>query len=285
MIQSLYYPFRKWSEKGTLWVYSDPHFSDPEMVEMRTNYIGDDEQIARINSKVGKNDTIIFLGDIGNEDMIRKIRGYKVLIMGNHDKGASKYKRVFTRLSFDRDQYEKAEVYDIASRKYPGCKIDIQTDRAGNLYLWVVTIDNGLFDEVYEGPLFISDKLILSHEPIDLPYAVNIHGHEHRYIIRNHHVNVCAEHIDYYPQNVNRMIKDGILSKVESIHRMTIDRATVRKKNIAEKGVVLSTVAYICDQEQCENCSAETGFCYHTTDIHHAVNFEEVEPGKFMEKE
>jgi hypothetical protein len=165
--------------------------------------------------------------------------------------------------------------------KYPGWVIRVNDADT----CWNATADNGLFDEVYEGPLFISDKLILSHEPIDLPYAVNIHGHEHRYVFRDHHLNVCAEHIDYYPQNVNRMIKDGLLSKVESIHRMTIDRATVRKKNIAEKGVVLSTVAYICDQERCENCSAETGFCYHTTDIHHAVNFEEVEPGKFMEKE
>jgi calcineurin-like phosphoesterase family protein len=196
---------------------------------MRKNYIGDDEQIARINSKVGKNDTIIFLGDIGNEEMIRKVRGYKVLIMGNHDKGASKYKRVITRMSFDSDQYSKDEVYDIASKKYPDWKTDIREDRAGNLYLWVVTADNGLFDEVYEGPLFIAEKLILSHEPIDLPYAFNIHGHEHRYIHRDHNLNVCAEHIDYYPVNVNRLLKNGLASKVDSIHRQTIDRATDRK--------------------------------------------------------
>ena len=231
MIKTLYSPFRKWTEKGTLWIYSDPHFSDPDMVELRKNYIGDDEQIARINSKVGKNDTIIFLGDIGNEEIIRKIRGYKVLIMGNHDKGASKYKRVVTRMSFDRDQYAKDEVHDIASKKHPGWKIDIQKDRAGNLYLWVVTADNGLFDEVYEGPLFIAEKLILSHEYIDLPFAFNIHGHEHRYIHRDCHLNVCAEHIGYYPINLDREIKNGLLSKVESIHRQTIDRAVERKKN------------------------------------------------------
>ncbi len=180
MIRTLYSPFRRWTEKGTLWIYSDPHFSDTEMVHLRENYIGDDEQIARINSKVGKNDTIIFLGDIGNEEMVRKIRGHKVLIMGNHDKGATRY--------FD------------------------------------------IFDEVYEGPLFIAEKLVLSHEPIDLPFAVNIHGHEHRYILRDHHLNVCAEHINYYPVNLDREIKYGLLSKVDSIHRLTIDRA-VEKKN------------------------------------------------------
>lgn len=235
MIKSLYSPFRKWTEKGTLWVYSDPHFSDPDMVELRKNYIGDDEQIARINSKVGKNDTIIFLGDIGNEEMIRKIRGYKVLIMGNHDKGASKYKRIRARTTFDRDQYTRDEIYDIASEKYPGWKIDI--DEYYNLStapfeVWVVKADNGLFDEVYEGPLFIAEKLILSHEPIDLPYAFNIHGHDHsNWHTGDRHLNVCAEHIDYTPVNVNRLLKNGLTSKVDSIHRMTIDRAVMKKKD------------------------------------------------------
>ena len=181
MIKSLYPPFQKWTETGTLWIYSDPHFSDPEMVHLRKNYIGDDEQIAKINSKVGRKDTIIFLGDIGNEEMVRKIRGYKVLIMGNHDKGATNY-----------------------------------TD---------------IFNEVYEGPLFIAEKLLLSHEPIDLPFAFNIHGHDHSgwHGEDDHHLNVCAEHIDYAPVNVNKMLKKGILSKVDTIHRITIDRAVEKK--------------------------------------------------------
>ena len=182
MIESLYAPFQKWTETGTLWIYSDPHFSDPEMVHLRKNYIGDDEQIARINSKVGRKDTIIFLGDIGDEEKIRKIRGYKVLIMGNHDKGATKYEE--------------------------------------------------LFDEVYSGPLFIGEKLLLSHEPIALPFAYNIHGHDHSNwdVGMKHHLNVCAEHIEYTPVNLTRLLKRGLLSKVETIHRATIDGATSRKK-------------------------------------------------------
>lgn len=182
MIESLYAPFQKWTETGTLWIYSDPHFSDPEMVHLRKNYIGDDEQIMRINSKVGRKDTIIFLGDIGDEEKIRKIRGYKVLIMGNHDKGATKYEE--------------------------------------------------LFDEVYSGPLFIAEKLLLSHEPISLPFAFNIHGHDHSNwdAGMKHHMNVCAEHIDYTPVNLTRELKRGLLSKVETIHRVTIDGATSRKK-------------------------------------------------------
>ena len=182
MIESLYEPFRKWTQTGTLWVYSDPHFADEEMVQLRKNYIGDSEQIAKIKAQVGRKDTIIFLGDIGDEECVRKIRGYKVLIMGNHDKGATKYA--------------------------------------------------GIFDEVYEGPLFIMEKLLLSHEPISLPFAFNIHGHDHSNwdAGSKHHLNVCAEHIDYTPVNLTRLLKRGLLSKVESIHRMTIDNATTRKR-------------------------------------------------------
>lgn len=235
MINSLYPPFRKWTETGTLWIYSDPHFSDPEMVELRKNYISDDEQILRINSKVGKKDSIIFLGDIGNEELVRKIRGYKILIMGNHDKGATKYKRqIFRSTKYDKSLFTKDEVYKIVSRKYPKHKITIHEDYSvthSPYEYWFAHIDNELFDEVYEGPLFIAEKLILSHEPVYLNYAFNIHGHDHSgtQATDDRHLNVCAEHIDYTPVNVNRLIKNGLTSKVDSIHRMTIDNAVERR--------------------------------------------------------
>lgn len=96
MIKGLYDSFaQRWYRGGSIWFYSDPHFSDEEMKYIRKNYIGDDEQVKRINSKIGKNDTIIFLGDIGDTTFIKKIRGYKVLVMGNHDAGASNYTEYF----------------------------------------------------------------------------------------------------------------------------------------------------------------------------------------------
>lgn len=42
-------------------------------------------------------------------------------------------------------------------------------------------------------------------------------------------------------------------------------------------------IAYVCDQKECESC--DNPDCHHTLDIKHAKNFEEVEPGKYMEKE
>ena len=124
------------------------------------------------------------------------------------------------------------------SNAYPGWKIDIYKSHCVNKYpyeRWLVKADNCLFDEVYEGPLFIAEKLILSHEPIDLPFAFNIHGHDHsNWHKSDHHLNVCAEYIDYTPVNVNRLFKNGFTSKVDSIHRMTIDRAVESSKILTQ---------------------------------------------------
>ena len=152
------------------------------MKYLRKDYIGDEEQVARIRSKVGKNDTLIILGDVGDKEWLKKLRGYKVLILGNHDAGAT---------------------------TYADC-----------------------VDEVYEGALMISDKIILSHEPIDFPYALNIHGHDHSgwEKFNTPHLNMCAEHINYTPISLKQIVKSGILKNIVSIHRETIDTATERKK-------------------------------------------------------
>ena len=42
-------------------------------------------------------------------------------------------------------------------------------------------------------------------------------------------------------------------------------------------------IAYLCDKKFCEECNNPD--CLHTFDIAHAINFECVEPGKYMEKE
>lgn len=200
---------KRWLRGGSVYIYSDPHFNDPEMVHLRKNYIGDDEQVKSINKVVGKNDTIIFLGDIGDVSFIKRVRGYKVLIMGNHEKGASNYKR---KIEYILDEEHGSLEYDLINK--------------------LREEDNHLFDEVYEGPLMVNDRLILSHEPIPVPdYMFNISGHDHSnwYKAKNH-LNVCAEHIDYTPVNLINLLKKGLLKDIESIHRTAIDKAIERKK-------------------------------------------------------
>lgn len=90
------------------------------------------------------------------------------------------------------------------------------------------------FQEIYTGPLFIADKILLSHEPVyGLPWCLNIHGHDHNYMESymegRKHLNLAANVCGYRPVNLGKLIKDGILSDIPSIHRMTIDRATERK--------------------------------------------------------
>lgn len=191
----LYPAFAKsWINERTnnVWFYSDPHFADPEMPFIRKDYIGDEEQVQRINSKVGRHDTLVILGDVGDVEFVKKLRGYKILILGNHDAGASNYKR---------------QVID--------------------------GVDNHLFDEVYTGVVMITDKIILSHQPIQNlpPFMFNIHGHDHsNWFTGSRHLNLCAEHINYTPVSLTEIIKSGVLKDVESIHRLQID-ATVAKKN------------------------------------------------------
>lgn len=210
MIDSLYAPFKKWSQNASVWLYSDTHFGDFESYTFRgldTNKSKeelDKFQVDRINKVVGKNDTIIFLGDVGDPAPMKKIRGHKILITGNHDRGAAFYK--------------------------------------------------DYFEEVYTGCLTISDRIILSHEPIEgcPPFLFNIHGHDHNgtdfkeYVFRNceavsanelalnalaaakqyklNRFNVCAEWINYTPVSLKSIINSGVLTNIPTIHRDYLDK-------------------------------------------------------------
>lgn len=188
-IAGLYKIFDHWHQTGTVWMYSDPHFNDPDL----PNRPSAEEQVQHINSKCGKADTLIILGDVGDVSYVSQLRAkYKILIMGNHDAGRTNYER--------------------------------EVDENG--------VDNRLFDEVYEGPLMIAEKLILSHEPVDVPWAFNIHGHTHHRSYKNdkRHFCACADHLDFYPMNFNQFMKSGRLAHIETIHRETIDKATKRKR-------------------------------------------------------
>lgn len=182
MIQTLYPPFRHWSEQGTIWLYSDTHFCDTELKQGIPSRPDDETHVKLINQKCGRKDTLILLGDVGDIEFAKKLRGHKVLICGNHDAGYTGYE--------------------------------------------------GVFDEVYDGPLFISTRILLSHEPIDLPFVLNIHGHDHMHKASDrYHLNVCSDIIHYTPVNFNQLLKSGILTNIPTVHRVTIDKATVRARN------------------------------------------------------
>lgn len=169
----------------TVWCISDTHFGDKDLRAGMPNRPSDEELVRRINAKVGRKDTLIVLGDVGDIEFAKKLRGYKVLICGNHDAGATNYEEVF--------------------------------------------------DEVYTGPLMIGEKLLLSHEPMSLPWTVNFHGHDHAGTQRRGCYNFCIDVINYEPINLNQFLKSGIYKDTKSVHRITIDCATKRARKRGKK--------------------------------------------------
>jgi calcineurin-like phosphoesterase family protein len=239
----------RWYRGGRIYFYSDPHFSDPEMVLLRTNYVGDEEQVRRINSKIGKKDTLIVLGDVGNPEWIKKIRGYKVLIKGNHDGGNSNYQRVTKFLPSTCPKCGKKVVFDYETAHNVGPEY-AWCPQCGTVRPRDNTQDNRLFDEVYEGMKQIGPNIVLSHEPVPvLSCCINIHGHDHSNWTKDlvidfngsepriteasgkHHFNMCAEHIDYTPVSLDEIISSINLKDYLDIHRITIDKAIKRKES------------------------------------------------------
>ena len=231
-IQGLYKIFDHWHQEGTLWIFSDPHFDDSDLEMGIHNRPSAAEIAQRINAKCGRKDTLICLGDVGDVEYVKLLRAkHKILICGNHDAGRTNYERQVITQLFSKVLYTKEQALECMKTMYPNCRYNIEERKQLDSF-FEISADNMLFDEVYEGPLMIAEKLILSHEPVDVPWAYNIHGHIHDSKHKNdkRHFNVCSDAIGYVPINMNQWMKQGYLSHIESIHRTTIDKATERKK-------------------------------------------------------
>lgn len=241
MLPGIYDSFQHWGEKHqTVWIYSDPHFNDDDLAGGINGRPSAEEQIKRINAKCGRRDALICLGDVGDIECVCQLRAeYKILIMGNHDAGASNYKRKVVHKVFDQDVYTKEQVIAEMKAEFPGWKLSIHEayEFHSPFKRWNAYADNLLFDEVYEGALMIGEKLILSHEPVDIPWAYNIHGHDHAGHTRIGHTNACADVIGYEPINFTQWLKEGHTSRIQTIHRETIDKATKRKQKRGGKKV------------------------------------------------
>lgn len=174
----------RWTGYQTCWIISDTHFGEEDLEKAYSLRPSADEFVKLINSKVGRKDILICLGDCGDLEYWKKVRGYKILIQGNHDEGVEKYQEAF--------------------------------------------------QEVYEGPLMLGEKLLLSHEPIaGIGWALNIHGHDHTGPIcaDRYHLNMnCDARKIYEPFNFNAILKNGPTAHITPLHRQIIDTATIRKR-------------------------------------------------------
>lgn len=187
----LYPCFNHLKQFNTIWLYSDPHFNDKDVDSFRGSYIDDEKQIKSINSKVGKKDVIIILGDIGDIGFVRRIKGYKILVMGNHDIGKSNYKR---------------KVID-----------EVDNHLFDEVYSGVITLND---------KIVLSHEPI----SVQYMFNIHGHDHSHNSFNDELHLNVCAEHINYTPISLNELINKGTFKNVKNIHRATIDKAIYKKK-------------------------------------------------------
>ena len=236
-IAGLYKTFDHWHQEGTLWIISDTHFGDADIRRGFPDRPADNELVKRINSYVGRKDTLIMLGDVGDVSYVKQLRAkYKILIMGNHDCGRTNYERQVITQLFSKDLYTKEQVLDLMKTMYPNCRYSIEERKQLDSF-FEVSADNMLFDEVYEGALIIGEKFILSHEPVELPWALNFHGHDHQGGFHKNSVNCCCDVIDYKPINMNQIMKQGLAAQIDTIHRETIDKATKRKKKRGGKKI------------------------------------------------
>lgn len=236
-IAGLYKAFDHWHQEGTLWIISDTHFGDADIRRGFPDRPADNELVKRINSYVGRKDTLIMLGDVGDISYVKQLRAkYKILIMGNHDCGRTNYERQVITQLFSKDLYTKEQVLDLMKTMYPNCRYSIEERKQLDSF-FEVSADNMLFDEVYEGALIIGEKFILSHEPVELPWALNFHGHDHQGGFHKNSVNCCCDVIDYKPINMNQIMKQGLAAQIDTIHRETIDKATKRKKKRGGKKI------------------------------------------------
>lgn len=235
MLPQLYECFQHWSAGGSVYIYSDPHFEDSDCKTIDATWPAPEEQIAKINAKVHKGDTLIILGDIGNPEWIKQIKAhYKILIAGNHDAGLSNYERKYQKLILDKEIFptEKDARIHIKNnyKEYDTISCIENYSFHSPFDRWIVTISNNLFDEVYGGPLFIGEKILLSHEPIYNECWYNLHGHRHSDDNTNYkgenYFNCCANVIKYEPINLKDIINSGALKNIPTIHRKTIDIAS-----------------------------------------------------------
>lgn len=86
---------------------------------------------------------------------------------------------------------------------------------------------------------------------------------------------MACEFLEKCPAALGRCVREGAAPEADCAERLICAYLEEHAENPA--------VLYLCDQRQCGDCSAVVGQCFHTSDIGHAKNFEELWDGLFFE--
>lgn len=177
-----------------LWFYSDPHFFHHNIIRFTNRPYSNVEEmnqdlVLRFNSRVGKDDKVIFVGDMfffkRTKEEIQKcldiyhaLNGtHKTLILGNHDKSS---------FYFPFDLTKKSLTLNIADEE--------------------VLVNHYPYRPI--------DRPEMLKRPIDEGKFL-IHGHSHDGTrIKNKMINVCCDSWDLFPISI-----DEISKLIESIKK------------------------------------------------------------------
>lgn len=160
---------------GIVRFISDPHFGHLNMAKKRgfqDDFYHDEYIIDKWNSVVNKGDTTWILGDITMEkreyDILSKLKGYKRVVLGNHDMG----------------NHAKTLAHYVNSLHG---MVKIRGGALGNVFLTHCPIHPQEFDYRVD---------------------YNIHGHIHDgYVIEDpRYINVCMEVQDYTPKTLEELL-------------------------------------------------------------------------------
>ena len=159
------------SKKPDTYFISDFHFSDDGLINWERTQFSDckehnDFVLNKMNEwymKVAPGSKLYVLGDFGDTDYLST---FFDAVSGNGK---------WIELNYIYGNHDKASNYDRFA---------------------------AYFDNVYLYPQYLSQKLILSHEPVwpIPPYALNIHGHLHKAKLDSpNHISVSCNDIGYKP--------------------------------------------------------------------------------------
>lgn len=177
-------------------LYSDPHFGHANIIEYENRPFNcpsqmDESLITNYNSVVGEDDAVLWLGDCFFQpskraaELMGRLNGSKLLILGNHDGSASS----MLRLGFDA-------VMDVCFMLIGGRKC--------RLCHYPYAGSDGRGEPV--------DDRFSDMRPPRVPGEILVHGHTHsRRRIRENAVHVGVDAWDYGPVRIERL--DALIRK------------------------------------------------------------------------
>lgn len=174
----------KYKKQTNVYVISDPHIGELRLIQKaRPQFQTVEEENAYIIKKWNK--------VVKNQDDV-------VYVLGDIGRDKQMIKEVFAKLN--------------------GYKIMI----AGNHDNDTKSFYENIFDEVYWHPVYLTDRLLLSHIPRMIEDGnINIHGHTHHiYLDSKNHFNVSMEAVDFTPQPLTKYEKILTRRQREEIHFM-----------------------------------------------------------------